>query len=120
MDLNPKGCWFESNWRSSEPCQGLVSRSKTRKRRANEPDTRARLANDVRLLVLAGIVFTWLTCLALLSALAETQAGPVLYRLTVLLPAVLVVLIAAGVLHRPDRRSFSVTVCIQSRKWPRK
>lgn len=42
MDLNPKGCWFESNWRSSEPCQGLQPRSKTRKRRENESGSRAR------------------------------------------------------------------------------
>lgn len=41
MDLNPKGCWFESNWRSSEPCQGRAPRSKTRKRRDNESDVRA-------------------------------------------------------------------------------
>jgi hypothetical protein len=60
-----------------------------------------RLVNDVRLLVLTGVVGTWLTCLALLWGLSGTQAGPVLYRLAVILPALLVLLIAAGVLHRP-------------------
>lgn len=50
-----------------------------------------RWANDIRLVVLV----------ALLALLVGTQAGPVLYRLTIILPTALVVLIAAGVLHRP-------------------
>lgn len=39
----PKGCWFESNWRSfaagqrpGRPSQGLAPRSKTRKRHGND------------------------------------------------------------------------------------